>query len=123
MMRPRFNLWIEKEGVVLISRWRARLLEAIDRTGSITAAANELDVPYRRAWERIQEMEHCLDSKLIDTEIGGKHGGGAALTQDGHALLARFNEFASGFEEIVSVRFQSHFLSGNDHEHELNLGS
>ncbi len=111
MLKPRFNLWIEKEGVVLISRWRARLLEAIDRTGSITAAANELEVPYRRAWERIQEMERCLGSKLIDTEIGGKRGGGAALTQDGHTLLAQFNEFASGFEDIVSSRFQTSFNS------------
>ena len=53
-MKVRYNLWIEHEGEVVISGWRVRLLEAVDRTGAITSAAAELNVPYRRAWERIQ---------------------------------------------------------------------
>jgi molybdate transport system regulatory protein len=110
-MNPRFNLWIEKDGAVVISRWRARLLRAIDETGSITAAAASLKVPYRRAWERVQEMERSLGEHLISTEIGGTHGGGAELTQEGKALLARFDNFARGFDEQVEARFQEHFAS------------
>jgi molybdate transport system regulatory protein len=109
MLRPRFNLWIEKEGQVVISRWRAHLLRAIDQSGSITAAAAELNVPYRRAWERLHEMESKLEVKLVETEVGGSSGGGASLTPEGRALLKRFETFSEGFEELVAVRFQQSF--------------
>jgi molybdate transport system regulatory protein len=109
MLIPRFNLWIEKEGEVVISRWRARLLRAIDQTGSITAAAAELEVPYRRAWERIQDMERCLDAPLVTTEIGGSSGGGSQLTSEGRALLSQFDKFAQGFGEEVQTRFRESF--------------
>ena len=56
-MKPRFNLWVEAEGTVVLSAWRIRLLEAIDASGSIRAAAEELHVPYRRAWQKVHEME------------------------------------------------------------------
>lgn len=108
-MQPRFNIWIENEGDVVISHWRARLLEAIDRTGSITAAARELDVPYRRAWERIQEMERSLGGSLVTTEIGGSGGGGAQLTPAGQDLLSRFHAFTLGFEEEISARYKAVF--------------
>ena len=111
MLVPRFNLWIEQEGEVVISHWRAKLLKAIDQHGSITAAAAALDVPYRRAWERIQEMERCLGSPLVTTEVGGSKGGGSELTADGRALLNRFDEFADGFEEVVQARFRASFES------------
>jgi molybdate transport system regulatory protein len=109
MFKPRFNLWIEKDGAVVISQWRARLLRAIDQTGSITAAAEALDVPYRRAWERVQEMEQCLGDKLVLTEVGGTSGGGAQLTAEARMLLSRFDRFAKGFEEVVQARFLEGF--------------
>ena len=33
------NLWLETNDKVVLSRWRVQLLEAIDETGSIRAAA------------------------------------------------------------------------------------
>jgi molybdate transport system regulatory protein len=109
MLRPRFNLWIEKDGDVVISRWRAHLLRAIDQSGSITAAAAELKVPYRRAWERLHEMETSLELTLVETEVGGSSGGGASLTTDGRALLERFEVFSEGFDEQVALRFRHSF--------------
>ncbi len=111
MLKPRFNLWIEKDGEVVISRWRARLLEAIDQTGSISAAAENLEVPYRRAWERVHEMETSLGIKLVETEVGGSSGGGAQLTAQGRALLKQFERFASGFDQEVEARFRDSFSS------------
>ena len=109
MLRARYNLWIEKDGEVVISYWRARLLRAIDRTGSITAAAAEMNVPYRRAWERLHEMESSLEYKLLETEVGGSSGGGAHLTPAGRALLEHFEAFAEGFDEQVEARFTQYF--------------
>ena len=33
-MEPKFNLWIEHNGVVVLSEWRVRLLDAIDQGGT-----------------------------------------------------------------------------------------
>ncbi len=52
-MQPKFNLWIEKDGKVVLSAWRVQLLEAIEAAGSISAAAEQMRLPYRRAWEKV----------------------------------------------------------------------
>jgi len=45
MIVPKFNLWLERDGKVVLSAWRIRLLEAIEETGSITAAAVMMEIP------------------------------------------------------------------------------
>jgi molybdate transport system regulatory protein len=108
-MEPKFNLWIEQDGVVVLSAWRLRLLEAIDAAGSISAAAEKLRIPYRRAWEKLQEMEQGMGLKLVDTAVGGAGGGGAHLTEAGRAAMERFRAFAAGFDEVVAARYAAAF--------------
>jgi len=44
---PRVNVWLEVDGKVAFSRWRAELLMAVDRAGSISGAAKEMNIQYR----------------------------------------------------------------------------
>ncbi len=111
-MKPRFNLWLEREGEVVLSAWRVRLLEAVGELGAITAAAERLGVPYRRAWERIHEMETRLGVQLVETEVGGAHGGGARLTPEAERLISKFNRFAAGLEDEIKERFARAFGEG-----------
>lgn len=111
-MEPKFNLWIEQEGVVVLSAWRVALLEAIQSTGSISAAAEALDVPYRRAWEKVQEIEQGLRYKVVDTAVGGAGGGGAQLTPRGLEVVAQFRSYAEGFEAEVRRRYEMAFAVG-----------
>jgi molybdate transport system regulatory protein len=108
-MQPRFNLWVEKEGQVALSLWRVLLLKAIDETGSLSAAAKTLDVPYRRAWERVRESELRLGIKLIKGQTGGPGGGGSKLTEAGLEYVARFDRFSHGVRELVEERFEAAF--------------
>ena len=108
-MKPRYNLWIEKEGEVVLSTWRVKLLQAIDTSGSITSAAEKMDVPYRRAWERLNEMENRLGFHLLETEVGGTGGGGAVLTDKAKDLISRFNRFEEGLASEIQERFRNAF--------------
>ena len=108
-MEPKFNLWIEQDGQVVLSAWRVRLLEAIETAGSISAAAEHLNVPYRRAWEKIQEMEQGLGHKVVDTAVGGIGGGGARLTAAGRNAVAQFQAFAAGFDQEIAARYSAAF--------------
>ncbi len=109
-MQPKFNLWIEKDGAVVLSAWRVALLEAIQATGSISAAAEQLNIPYRRAWEKVQEIEVGLGVKVVDTAVGGKGGGGARLTPAGRKAIAQFRRFSEGFEAEVAQRYRAAFV-------------
>lgn len=108
-MEPKFNLWLEVEGEVVLSIWRARLLRAIQETGSISAAAAQLGIHYRTAWQKINEMETRLGQKLVDTQTGGPGGGGASLTPLALAYLDKFNQLSQSLEEHIRTQYQTIF--------------
>ena len=66
------------------------LLEAIARKGSISAAAREMDMSYRRAWLLVETMNRSFRQPLVGAAKGGRHGGGAVLTPSGKEALARY---------------------------------
>lgn len=114
MFKPRYNIWIELDGEVVLSVWRVRLLDLIRETGSISAAAKAMDVPYRRAWERLQEVETRLGFPLLETEVGGEGGGGARLTTRAEELMDRFRRLVKGMDVEIAERFERAF--GNQPE-------
>lgn len=109
-MKVKANIWIEIDKKVALSLWRVRLLEAIEETGSISAAASKMGISYRRAWEKIQECEERLGTKLVETQTGGSGGGGSHLTPKANDYVRRFKKFSSGLNELISQRFEEHFV-------------
>ncbi|MET0308703.1 MAG: LysR family transcriptional regulator [Sphingomonas sp.] len=71
---------------------KADLLEAIDRTGSISAAGRALGMSYRRAWLLVDEMNRCFSEKLVETRAGGGRERGAQLTASGRAILGAYRD-------------------------------
>lgn len=108
-MEPKFNLWLEKNDEVVISTWRVALLKAVSETGSISAAAERMKVQYRTAWQKINEMETRLGVKLVETQVGGAHGGGAHLTAAARDYLDKFDRFNADVEKVVQTRFRDTF--------------
>lgn len=113
-MKPRINVWIEKEGQVVLSTWRVSLLEAIAETGSISAAAAQMNISYRRAWDKIRESEDRLGVKLVETQAGGSGGGGTELTRAAIDYVTRFQEFTASLPFIVEQRFYESFGEWTD---------
>nr|WP_198980524.1 LysR family transcriptional regulator [Herbaspirillum sp. ASV7] len=69
---------------------KADLLQAIVQTGSISGAAREMQMSYRRAWLLVEEMNRCFASPLVATATGGARGGGAVVTELGQEVLTRY---------------------------------
>ena len=107
------KIWIEVGGKPVFGRGRRFLLEAIDRHGSISQAAREINISYRKAWGYIKVMEERLGLKLIDRQMGGRHGGGAALTNDARDFLKKYEAIDEGIREIVDDRFNSIFRAND----------
>ncbi|MGE0024043.1 MAG: winged helix-turn-helix domain-containing protein [Hyphomicrobium sp.] len=89
---------------------KADLLEAIGRTGSISSAARDLGMSYRRAWLLVDELGKLFKRPLLTTAAGGAHGGGAALTDFGRALVAAYRRIEDRAAEAARaelVAFES----------------
>ena len=77
------------------------LLERIDRTGSISAAAREMDMSYRRAWLLVDEIGKLFKRPLVTTAAGGSKGGGAELTDFGRSVIEAFRRIEARTNEVV----------------------
>lgn len=91
-MKPRiqFRLRISRGADIAVGPGKIDLLEAIDATGSITAAARSLGMSYRRAWLLVDTMNRCFRTALVEAEAGGRRGGGARLTRLGGEVIERY---------------------------------
>lgn len=103
------NLWLEVDGHVVLSEWRVALLEAVAETGSISAAAQRMNIGYRQAWAKLHECEAHLGVQLVETTIGGSGGGGAQLTAAGRDYVDRYRRFSAGLQDLVYHRFVEAF--------------
>jgi molybdate transport system regulatory protein len=83
--RPRIR--VQLGAAFAIGPGKADLLQAIVETGSISAAARQMDMSYRRAWLLIDTMNRCFREPVVDTATGGKGGGGAQITPFGKTVL------------------------------------
>lgn len=68
------------------------LLEHIDSSGSLSQAARELGMSYRRAWLLLDDLNHTFAGPVATTSAGGAGGGGAVLTPFGKKLIATFRD-------------------------------
>ena len=82
---------------------KAELLERIDKFGSISAAAREMGMSYRRAWQLVEELNASFSKPLCVTAVGGKRGGGAQVTQLGHTVLTRFRRMEAAASRAIAA--------------------
>lgn len=84
-LQLRARLWVEHEGDSWLGPGRARLLSAIADQGSISAAARQLGMSYRRAWKLVESIN--ASRLVVARSTGGRGGGGARLTDWGREVL------------------------------------
>ena len=82
---------------------KSDLLAAIDATGSISQAAKQLGMSYRRAWTLVDTMNRCFKEPLVTTATGGDHGGGARVTGFGRDVLQRFQSMQHKADAAIAA--------------------
>lgn len=87
----------------------AELLERVEEHRSLRAAAASMDMAYSKAWTIVRRCEENLDMKLLDYTTGGKHGGGASVTEDGRRLLARYRDYCARLRQEADRLFREVF--------------
>lgn len=104
-MKPKvqFRLRIYSDDSIAIGPGKVQLLEAIAETGSISAAARQLGMSYRRAWLLVDEMNRALSAPAVNTAAGGSHGGGTALTPVGETIVLHYRAIETKARNAASA--------------------
>ena len=87
-LKPQIRIMFRK--AIAMGPGKADLLRAIGETGSISAAARQMEMSYRRAWLLVDTMNQAFKFPVVVTLTGGKSGGGAAVTDFGKEVLKRY---------------------------------
>lgn len=112
-LRPRLRIIFEAGRK--IGPGKAELLEAIGRTGSISAAGREMNMSYRRAWLLVDEVNRIFTEPVVLASAGGANGGGAQLTEFGREVLAAYRRVEARTEAAIAEELSA-FADRLSHE-------
>jgi molybdate transport repressor ModE-like protein len=96
-MQIRFKVWLESEGIPLLSMGKYLLLKEVKKTGSIKVAAQNLGIPYKKAHSQLKLLEERLGFKILQRERGK----GTVLTEEGKKLLDLYGEILEEFQQLA----------------------
>lgn len=99
-------------------RWdHLELLERIDTTGSISAAANAMGMSYKAAWEAVEAINNLSDQPLVERKTGGQKGGGTTLTAYGRRVMGVYRRL----EQERELMLKQLALAGDDFDEYYHL--
>jgi molybdate transport system regulatory protein len=109
----RSKIWFESAGEHIFGIGLARLLEKVDRLGTLQAAAKNSDMSYRYAWDLIRAAEKHLGHSLIERHSGGADGGGSMVSDQGRQMLKAFRQINNEVSAYADTRFEKFFNGVN----------
>jgi len=107
MLDTRLSIRIDLSSGDRIGPGKIALLEAIAKSGSISAAARSLEMSYRRAWLLVEEINNALREPAITAATGGRYGGGAVLTPIGKEIVTHYRAIETRAKKSANVEFRA----------------
>src|SRR5271165_4433223 len=104
---PRLTLRIDFDEGRAIGPGKIKLLELIDTHGSISEAGRQMGMSYRRAWVLVDNLNRCFRTPVVASQTGGQHGGGASLTEFGHAVVQHYRALETGARTAGSAHIEA----------------
>ena len=101
------KLWFEtedREG--FFGGGKLKLLTEIETRGSLSAAAEMLDMSYRKAWGDLKKAEKGFGVKLVMKSRGGRNGGSTILTENGRDLLNAYKRCEISIRGFAETFFE-----------------
>jgi molybdate transport system regulatory protein len=111
------KVWIvDDNDKVVFGAGRLRILELIEKYGSIQAAAKELKMSYRAVWGKIKATEDRLGQTLVRRKPDGARRGGSELTPFAETIMEGFRQLETLIEKEADLLFQNAFSIDLDRE-------
>jgi molybdate transport system regulatory protein len=107
MLSPVIRIRIDFSDRSFVGPGKIDLLEAIRDSGSLSQAARDLGMSYRRAWLLIDSFKSAFREPVTLATTGGKGGGGVALTSFGEGLVESYRALERDIAEIAARRLRT----------------
>jgi molybdate transport repressor ModE-like protein len=103
--------WMENEKrELLFGKGKTEILLEIEKTGSISRAAENLGMNYKKAWSHIKLLQQNLEDTLVETKKGGGEDAGTKLTPKATEYITKYKQLQREIEEFANERFKELFL-------------
>jgi len=89
------------DGETALGPGRVDLLELIAETGSLRAAAQEMEMSYMRAWTLVKSLNSWFRAPVVEVARGGSSGGGAKLTAVGREVVALYRRIERESQRVA----------------------
>lgn len=105
-LRLKSRQWIVDENDnIIFGEGRQKILETIEKTGSLNQTAKILKMSYKGVWSRIKATETCLQKKIVDSNRKE----GTKLTQAGKTLLKKYSRMKDQCVDADDLIFKDIF--------------
>jgi molybdate transport system regulatory protein len=94
---------------------KIRLLEAIRDSGSLSQAARDMGMSYRRAWLLVESLKQSFREAVTVASTGGRAGGGMRVTEFGKSLIDNYRQLERDFDTLAARRFRAIAQTVNRH--------
>ncbi len=85
------------------------LLQHIDETGSIQAAAKKMGISYSKCWKLLNRAEEQMGFPFLNRYNGGRHGGNSTITEEGREFMNRYHAMLEDMKRISQNFFDIYF--------------
>jgi molybdate transport system regulatory protein len=86
-------VFLDENGEKFFGEGPARLMHAVEQTGSLRGAALSMGMAYTKALKLISNAEKALGFRITERVTGGKDGGGSRITPEGKEWLIRYEQY------------------------------
>jgi molybdate transport system regulatory protein len=105
-MKPSIRFRVDFGPSEAIGPGKIALLEAIEQSGSISQAARDLGMSYRRGWQLVESLNSSFRAPLTAASKGGRGGGGARLTPLGREAIRAYRRFEAELQKQAERHFR-----------------
>ena len=102
-------LFTDDEGIKFFGEGPLRLLHSVERTGSLRAAAMDMEMAYSKASKLLKQAEANLGFPLTTRSAGGKDGGGSKLTPEGKRWLRQYEAYRNACVKANQELYRQYF--------------
>ena len=99
----------DETGTKFFGEGPCRLLRCVEKTGSLRAAAKEMEMAYSKASKILKHAESVLGYPLTMRTAGGKDGGGSVLTPEGTRWLQRYEAYRDACVKANQALYRQYF--------------
>lgn len=93
--------WITMNREKFFGPGRLELLGNIQSEGSLSRAAQQMGMSYKKAWDMVNDLNSRGSQPFVLLKKGGEKGGGAELTEHAQNLIFRFEKLSEKLKKIT----------------------